>query len=41
MWWTCTSDIRNKIDRDYPVKLIQTRRGFGYVLSAPTNREIA
>ena len=33
--------LRNKIDRDYPVKLIQTRRGFGYVLSAPANCEIA
>jgi len=27
--------LRNKLDRGYPVKLIQTRRGFGYVLSAP------
>jgi two-component system OmpR family response regulator len=27
--------LRNKIDREHPVKLIQTRRGFGYILSAP------
>jgi two-component system OmpR family response regulator len=27
--------LRTKIDREHPVKLIQTRRGFGYVLSAP------
>jgi DNA-binding response OmpR family regulator len=26
--------LRNKIDRDQPVKLIQTRRGMGYLLSA-------
>ena len=26
--------LRNKIDRDYPVKLIHTRRGLGYVLTA-------
>jgi DNA-binding response OmpR family regulator len=26
--------LRNKIDRDFPVKLIQTRRGQGYMLSA-------
>lgn len=26
--------LRNKIDRDHPVKLIQTRRGMGYLLSA-------
>jgi len=25
--------LRNKIDRDYPVKLIHTRRGLGYVLT--------
>jgi two-component system copper resistance phosphate regulon response regulator CusR len=25
--------LRNKIDRDHPVKLIQTRRGMGYLLS--------
>ena len=25
--------LRNKIDKDFPVKLIQTRRGLGYVLS--------
>ena len=24
--------LRNKIDRDFPVKLIQTLRGVGYVL---------
>lgn len=27
--------LRSKVDRDHPVKLIQTRRGFGYLLSAP------
>jgi DNA-binding response OmpR family regulator len=27
--------LRNKIDREHPVKLIQTRRGFGYILSVP------
>jgi DNA-binding response OmpR family regulator len=27
--------LRNKIDRDHPVKLIQTRRGFGYLLQEP------
>lgn len=27
--------LRQKIDRDHPVKLIQTRRGFGYLLQAP------
>jgi len=26
--------LRNKIDRDFPTKLIHTRRGMGYVLSA-------
>ena len=26
--------LRNKIDRDHPVKLIHTRRGLGYVLTA-------
>jgi DNA-binding response OmpR family regulator len=26
--------LRNKIDRDFPLKLIQTRRGQGYMLSA-------
>ena len=26
--------LRNKIDRDYPVKLIHTRRGLGYVMTA-------
>ncbi|HEX8323124.1 MAG TPA: response regulator [Tepidisphaeraceae bacterium] len=26
--------LRNKIDRDHPVKLIHTRRGMGYVLTA-------
>jgi DNA-binding response OmpR family regulator len=26
--------LRNKIDREYPVKLIHTRRGLGYVLTA-------
>lgn len=26
--------LRNKIDRDYPTKLIHTRRGMGYVLTA-------
>ena len=26
--------LRNKIDRDFPVKLIHTRRGLGYVLTA-------
>ena len=25
--------LRNKIDRDFPVKLIHTRRGYGYMLS--------
>ncbi|HEY8749005.1 MAG TPA: response regulator transcription factor [Tepidisphaeraceae bacterium] len=25
--------LRNKIDRDYPIKLIHTRRGLGYVLT--------
>ena len=25
--------LRNKIDRDQPVKLIHTRRGLGYVLT--------
>ena len=28
--------LRNKIDRDHPVKLIHTRRGMGYMLCAPT-----
>jgi len=27
--------LRNKIDRDHPVKLIYTRRGLGYLLMAP------
>lgn len=27
--------LRKKIDRDYPVKLIQSVRGFGYMLKAP------
>ncbi len=27
--------LRNKIDRDYPVKLIHTLRGIGYVLRLP------
>ena len=27
--------VRNKIDRDFPVKLITTQRGMGYVLEAP------
>lgn len=31
--------LRNKIDREFPIKLIQTRRGFGYVLSAPASVE--
>jgi DNA-binding response OmpR family regulator len=26
--------LRNKIDKDFPVRLIQTRRGLGYVLAA-------
>lgn len=26
--------LRSKIDKDYPIKLIHTRRGLGYVLSA-------
>jgi DNA-binding response OmpR family regulator len=26
--------LRNKIDRDFPTKLIHTRRGLGYILSA-------
>jgi DNA-binding response OmpR family regulator len=26
--------LRQKVDRDYPVKLIHTRRGLGYVLTA-------
>lgn len=29
--------LRNKIDREHPVKLIQTRRGFGYLLAAPAD----
>jgi DNA-binding response OmpR family regulator len=28
--------LRNKIDRDFPTKLIHTRRGLGYILSAQT-----
>ena len=28
------SRLRAKIDKDFPVKLIQTMRGFGYVLKA-------
>ncbi len=28
------NSLRNKIDRDYPVKLLHTRTGFGYSLSA-------
>ena len=28
--------LRNKIDRDFPTRLIHTRRGLGYVLSAQT-----
>jgi two-component system copper resistance phosphate regulon response regulator CusR len=27
--------LRNKIDRDFPTRLIQTRRGLGYVLAGP------
>ncbi|BCR06740.1 DNA-binding response regulator [Desulfuromonas versatilis] len=27
--------LRNKVDRDFPVKLIHTLRGIGYVLKAP------
>ena len=27
--------LRNKIDRDFPIKLITTQRGMGYVLEAP------
>lgn len=27
--------LRNKVDRDHTVKLIQTRRGLGYVLAGP------
>jgi len=28
------NSLRNKIDRDFPVKLLHTRTGFGYCLSA-------
>jgi DNA-binding response OmpR family regulator len=27
------NSLRNKIDKDFPQKLIQTKKGFGYVLS--------
>jgi two-component system OmpR family response regulator len=30
--------LRNKIDRDYPKKLIQTIRGIGYVLNVPVEK---
>jgi two-component system, OmpR family, copper resistance phosphate regulon response regulator CusR len=35
------NSLRNKIDKNHPVKLIHTKKGFGYVLSEETNQKIA
>jgi DNA-binding response OmpR family regulator len=32
------SSLRSKVDRDFPQKLIQTKRGIGYTLTCMTAR---
>jgi DNA-binding winged helix-turn-helix (wHTH) protein len=33
----CISALRSKVDRDFPQKLIQTKRGIGYTFTCVTD----